>query len=243
MSDSDSIPLSSLGLSKQQVASIENRYPDLEAMFAGGEYKIPTKLIVGGIGNQKINSRYLLQMYKQYEIRPERLFEYGASVFSLADQTTDAQTQKRLIAEADASISESDIDQVYNELQRLEEYIDDETFFRFLASNYARKSHELEKRLKYEETPNINDVWEINLLNAQGQEFEEHTVDEVLVTVVVEAFVLPEEVANKGFSDSPAVVSIVGEYEEHKGIEEGGLLVATPNAFREGTFIENLGDK
>lgn len=239
MDTSESIPLRNLGLTQRQIASIERRYIDLREMFPE-EYKLPTKLITGGIDNHEINSTYLLQIYKEYEIRPERLFEYGASVFSLAESTTDAQTQKQLIAEADASISNSHVDQVYDELSELEQHIEEPSFFRFLARNYARKSHELEKRLKYDETPDINDVWEINLLNAQGQEFKKETVSEVLVTVVVEAFVLPDEVADEGFSDSPAVVSIVGEYEEHKGIEEGGLLVATPNAFRDGTFIENL---
>lgn len=243
MSESKSIPLSALGLSEKHIESIATRYDDLAVMFDNGEYQLPTKIIRGGINEQEINSDYLLKVYKQHEIRPERLFEYAAAVFSIANTVTSSSDQKRLIAEADAQISDNDVDEVFNELTALEEHITENSFFKFLAVNYARKSHDLEKRLKYEETPDIKDVWEINLLNAQGPDIDVGDGEDMLVTVVVEAFILPDEMAEESFSDSPALVSIVGEYEEYDGLEEGALIVATPNAFRDGTFIENISDE
>lgn len=241
MTDYTAVPLKQLNLSADQIAEVRNQYPDFENVFdTDSNYAIPLSLIQTGLEGEEINTNFLLEFFQETNIRPATLFEYCATVFNFVSQE-DPETQKEIIAVVDTKGTDTDPQDVKDELNELEQHIDGASFFDFLKINYQQKADELSERLQYEpeHEPKEDDVWEINLVNVQGVDAD---TDSKPITVVIEGFIIPEDVETETFFDSPALVRVVGEYEEYPGLGEGDLFVATPNAFADGTHITNLNE-
>lgn len=241
MTTYDAVPLTALQLSSDQIDAIRNQYPEFDGVFqtdADVDYAIPLSLIESGLEGEEVNTTFLLEFFQETNIRPATLFEYCATVFNYVSQK-DPQTQKDIIATVDAQNNDTSADDVRDELDQLEKHIDGSSFFDFLKINYQQKANDLSEQLQYEneEKPKENDVWEINLVNVQGVDADDDTKP---ITVVIEGFIIPDEVETETFFDSPALVRVVGEYDEYMGLEEGDMFVATPNAFANGTHITNL---
>lgn len=239
--DYNAVPLTTLGLTEDDINYIRENYPQFEHTFTtdtDSNFAIPIDLIKSGYDESPVNTDLLLKVFKHEDITPTELFEYCVDVFRLASKQSPEQ-QKNAIAAADHYATGIDKQQVRSELNQLETQTDNASFFDILQVNYNQQLKELQKRLKYDETPDPEDVWEINLVNIQGVQETDETKP---ITVVVEDFIMPDETEANSIFDSPALVRIVGEYDEYTGLEEGDLFVATPAAFADGKYITNLSD-
>lgn len=234
-----SVPLSVLGLDDGDIKYFRENYSQFTNTFSNGndcEFGIPIDLIKSGYDESSINTDLLLTVFKQENITPTELFEYCVDVFRIASRQTPTE-QKQSIAAADHHATGISKEEVLEELNTLESQTENASFFDILRVNYTHQLEELQKRLKYDETPDPEDVWEINLVNVQGVEEQE---GEKPITVVVEDFIMPDDVESESLFDSPVLVRVVGEYDEYSGLEEGDLFVATPAAFADGKYITNL---
>jgi len=234
-----SVPLSILGLDEDDIQYFHENYPKFKQIFtveSEYDFGLPIDLIKSGYEESGVNTDLLLTVFKNENITPTELFEYCVDVFRIASRQTPSE-QKQAIAEADQYATGVAKEEVLEELDALEQQTENASFFDILRVNYTHQLEELQKRLRYDETPDPEDVWEINLVNVQGAEEQD---GEKPITVVVEDFIMPDDVESNSIFDSPVLVRVVGEYEEYSGLEEGDLFVATPAAFADGNYITNL---
>lgn len=228
------IPLKDLGLTQNQINTIKDTYPQLEQLFSD-TYKLPTQLIKDGLNGYETNTDYLLQIYNTHNIKPETLFNYGSDVFTYANKNATEDEQTEIIASADTQLTSNSIQETKNELQELKTTLPTDTYFKFLSQQYQQKATNL-KNLQYKTKPEIGEIWKLNLVNAKNITVKDDA-DEIPITVEVEQFLIDSDEINKSFTDSPALVSIVGNYEEYSRISKGDILIVTPNAFRDGTRL------